>query len=132
MKTRDKAAILYVLAWLSQWFHELFIGIEHSTYIRVDNGQITPIYWSDMIYYLFDEVIMFIYVVIACSLLFKDKQAKVLTSGIFGWYLVEVIEIVLKFFNIIDIRTPKTVVGTWQISTSIFLMLLVYIFGRKS
>ena len=129
---KDKiiAFSLLVISTFTEYFHKLFDGILHSSYVNPNTNELTPIYWSDMIYYFFNESLTFILIVLVCVKLWTNRASKAIMSTLFMWFAIEWIEITLQMVKIIDIRTSTSNLATWQLFTSLTVWILVF-FGSK-
>ncbi len=131
LKDKSIATLVLVFAGLAEYFHKLFDGIFHSNYINPNTLDETKIFWSDIIYHFFNESLTMIFVVLACAKLWTNKASKTLMALVFGWFLVEWVEITLQMAKIIDIRTSTSNVSWIQLFTALAGAAFVYLFGNK-
>lgn len=128
MSKKNQALLIFFLAVMAEYLHLLFVNKIHSFYIR--NGINTPIYWDDMIYHFCNESLMLTVVFLLAYNLWKSRAVKALMSGLFFWFFIEWVEILLHLAKISDIRLYIND-GSWlQISTCLTISLLV-LFGNK-
>lgn len=133
MKKSDKirelfAFILVTIMVATEYLHLLFEDIVHGYYMR--NGEMTVIYLSDMVYYFTNELLTLFLIIIAFFKIGTNKKTKVIMASACFWYIIEFIEITLQLMHISDARLFIND-GSWiQLSTCIFVALLI-LFGNK-
>lgn len=129
-KNKKLALIVLVFAVTTEYFHLLFLGKIHSSYLR--NGIETVIYWDDMVYYFFSQSFTLLLVIIAFTKIGIDSATKSIMAGICLWFFIEWIEITLQLFKISDSRLLINDGSILQLVTCLTISLLVFFGGKKS